>query len=634
LPAAKPNLYGLFALSAPDAAAEAAAEPALAAAEAAGLADAGDAAAAPDEAAGEATELAAALGLAAADDAGAGEAAAGELAGAAAPPPHAAKSMMAAMLPAVSRYFTFRTLRLLSGSNSCTLRADHAREQNTQRAAVGESAIPDVIAVTNVSKAFGAVQALSHVDFKATPGEVHALMGENGSGKSTLVNIIAGRTPADSCAIELDGRPLTIRSPHEARQAGIALVSQDLQLVPALSVAENIYLGLWPGGGRLTINPRTMEREASALLGRLKIDVHPRKPVGALSQDRRQLVEVARALASNPRVLLLDEPTSALMLDQVETVFDLLRELREQGLCIVFVSHRLKEIFQVADRVTVLRDGKNAGTVAVPATTEADLVRLMVGRSLQNFYDKHEVEIGPPLLEVRNLSRGILRNVSLSVRAGEIVGVAGLAGSGRSALARTLFGLRRAWGGDVLVNGTVVNPRRPADAMAAGIALIPENRKEQGLIQSGTVRQNMTLAALYRRSSFGWLHQGRERQTARRFVDELRIKTPGVDTPIRHLSGGNQQKVVLAKWLLMDPKVLVLDEPTQGVDIGAKAEIYQVIGKLVAERRGVLLISSELPELLALSDRIVTMYRGRVSSVIDRAAATEELVAKHIVTGE
>jgi rhamnose transport system ATP-binding protein len=459
-----------------------------------------------------------------------------------------------------------------------------------------------MIQVTGVSKAFGVVRALTNVDFAAAAGE-------------------------------LNGAPLTIRSPHEARQAGIALVSQDLQLVPSLSLVENIYLGVWPGGS-FTVDWRSMREQVKDLLARLHVQASADTPVARLSQEQWQLVGIARALVTKPQVLLLDEPTSALALDRVESLFDLLRELRDQGTCIVFVSHRLQEIFALAERVTVLRDGQHVGTVDVADTNEAELVGMMVGRSLQSFYHKEDVPIGEPVLSIKHLSRGLLQDVSFDVHAGEIVGLAGLAGSGRSALARTLFGLRSPYEGEICIGGQVVNPRSPAGAMAAGIALVPENRKEQGLVMTGTVRTNMTLASLHDRSNLAWLSNRAEQRTVHNLVRELRIKTPEIDAPVRQLSGGTQQKVVLAKWLLVQPKLFILDEPTQGVDIGAKAEIYELVGRLVREGRGVLLISSELPELLALSDRIISLYQGRISGVLDRASATEQLVAQKIVTGQ
>jgi ABC-type sugar transport system ATPase subunit len=487
--------------------------------------------------------------------------------------------------------------------------------------------------VSGMRKAFGGVQALAGASLTTTRGEILALMGENGSGKSTLVNILAGRLRADSGEVRLDQQSVTIRSPGEAHVHGVALVSQELQLAPALSVAENVFLGQWPSG-RGGIAWRSMEDRAAGLLARLGLPVDPRRPVGELSLGGRQVVEVARALAWQPSLLLLDEPTSALTSEQVEALFRVLRELRDQqGCSIVFVSHRLAEVFALADRVTVLRDGVDVGTGRVADTTPAEVIRLMVGRSLQTFYYKADVPVGEPVLEVSGLSRGFLQDVSLMVRAGEIVGLAGLSGSGRSALARTLFGLRPGYSGQIRLHGRAVNPRSPREAMQAGMALVPEDRKGLGLNLAATVRENMLLAGLHDRGLLSWLSDHRERELAQRYVRDLAIRTPSVDAPISHLSGGNQQKVVLAKWLLTDPRLVILDEPTNGIDVGAKAEIYHLIGRLVGEGRAVLLISSELPELLALSDRIVTLYRGRVTAEIAREHATEESVGQHILGG-
>jgi ABC-type sugar transport system ATPase subunit len=477
------------------------------------------------------------------------------------------------------------------------------------------------------------VQALAGASLTAHAGEILGLMGENGSGKSTLVNIVAGRLRADSGEIRLNERSVSIRSPREAHRHGVALVSQELQLAPALSVAENVFLGQWPGG-KNTVAWRSMQERAADLLARLGLSVEPRRRVGELSLGGRQLVEVARALAWQPSLLLLDEPTSALTSEQVEALFRVLRELRDQqGCSIVFVSHRLAEVFSLADRVTVLRDGVDVGTARVSETSPGEVIRQMVGRSLQTFYYKAEVPIGEPVLEVARLTRGFLQDVSLNVRGGEIVGLAGLSGSGRSALARTLFGLRQGYSGEIRVNGLTVNPRSPSDAMRAGMALVPEDRKGLGLNLAATVRDNMLLAGLHERGLLSWLSDRRERELAQRYVRDLAIRTPSVDAPVSHLSGGNQQKVVLAKWLVTNPRLVILDEPTNGIDVGAKAEIYHLIGHLVGEGRAVLLISSELPELLALSDRIVTLYRGRVTAEIPRQHATEESVGQHILGG-
>ncbi len=487
-----------------------------------------------------------------------------------------------------------------------------------------------LLQVSGVSKAFGGVHALSGMSLSAHRGEILALMGENGSGKSTLVNILSGRLQPDGGEVRLDGEVVTIPSPHDAHGHGVGLVSQELQLVPSLSIAENLFLGQWPGSnGR--VGWRTMEQQAREFLRRLRLNVDPRRRLETLSLGGRQVVEIARALARDPTLLLLDEPTSALTTEQVEVLFAILREMRDAGRCIIFVSHRLQEVFSLADRVVVMRDGRHVGSAPVAETTEVEVVRQMVGRPLQNFYYKAEVPIGAPVLEVSGLTRGFLQDISLTIRAGEIVGLAGLSGSGRSALARTLFGLRERYAGQIRVEGKLVNPRSPADAMRARIALVPEDRKGLGLSLTATVRENIMLADLRHRSLVSWLSDRRERQTAERYVRDLAIRTPSIDAPVRTLSGGNQQKVVLAKWLLTDPRVIILDEPTNGIDVGAKAEIYHLIGRLAEEGRAILLISSELPELLALSDRVLTMYRGKITAEIARSAATEEVVGRQIL---
>jgi ABC-type sugar transport system ATPase subunit len=477
------------------------------------------------------------------------------------------------------------------------------------------TAAQTVLDVANVKKTFGGVQALADGSLQVRGGEVHALLGENGSGKSTMLNIVAGRLEADSGSVRCEGP--------------IALVTQELRLAPDLSVAENVFLGDWPGRRRVAWGE--MARRARAILERLGLELDVTRPVRTLSQDQRQLVEIGRALERQPRLLLLDEPTSALTIGQVERLFENLREERDKGTAVVFVSHKLSEIYEVADRVTVLRDGREAGTLDADPSLEDELIRRMVGRELESLYVKEEVPVGKPILELDGLSRGILDDVSLSVREGEIVGVAGLAGAGRSALARTLFGLRGGYTGTIRIDGRDVRVKRPADAIGAGMALVPEDRKNAGLMLDASVVDNFALTAVGRGRSLGIISSRQQAAQTREYVRELQIKTPGLRAPAKALSGGNQQKLVIAKWLRTKPRLLILDEPTRGVDIGAKVEIYRLIAELVKDGRGVLLISSDLPELLALSDRIVALYRGRVMGEVGRSEATEERVGRLIM---
>jgi ABC-type sugar transport system ATPase subunit len=488
---------------------------------------------------------------------------------------------------------------------------------------------PVLLDAADVTKTFGGVHALSGASLSVRAGEVHALLGENGSGKSTLLNILVGRLHPDSGSIAVGGEVVALRSPQEARERGVALVTQDLRLVPEMSVAENVFLGDWPG--RRGVSWKQMERRARATLERLGLVTDVSRPLAGLSQDQRQLVDIARAIDRDPRVLLLDEPTSALTTTQVERLFEVLRELRDAGTAIVFVSHKFPEIFALADRVTVLRDGVHVGTLAVDPASEDELIRLMVGRPLRSFFHKEEVAVGEPVLEVSGLSRGILDEVSLTVHTGEIVGLAGLAGAGRSALARTLYGLRGAYAGEVRMDGRPLAIRRPRDAIRAGIALVPEDRKRDGLVLEASVLDNFALTDVGNGRWLSRVSRARQIADAQSYIKQMQIKTPGLAAPAQSLSGGNQQKLVLAKWLRMSPRVLILDEPTQGIDIGAKVEIYQLIGEFVRQGGAVLLISSELPELLALSDRVVALYRGRVAGDLDRPEATEERVGRMII---
>jgi rhamnose transport system ATP-binding protein len=487
-----------------------------------------------------------------------------------------------------------------------------------------------LLQASGIVKAFGGVRALRGASLEVRRGEVHALLGENGSGKSTLANIVAGRLQPDAGEMLLAGQPLAPKTPHDARGRGVALVTQDLRLAPDLSVAENVFLGDWLGRGA-GVDWAAMRSRATAVLARLGLEVDVDRKVATLSQDERQLVDIGRALATEPDLLLMDEPTSALTAEQVERLFAVMRELRDDGVGIVFVSHRMAEVLAIGDRATVLRDGENAGRVAVEPGIEGEIIRLMVGRSLQSFFYKREVPIGEPVLEIKNLRRGILDDISLTVRRGEVVGLAGLSGAGRSALARTIMGLRTPEAGEILVGGKALKPGSPKAAIGAGVALVPEDRKREGLMLGASILDNVSLTAVGRGRSMEWVSARSEAEIAGGYLDKLQIKAPGVRTLTGALSGGNQQKVVLAKWLRTEPRLLILDEPTQGIDIGAKIELYHLIADLLEEGMAVLLISSDLPELMALSDRIAAMYRGRIAGQIRRAEADEERIARLIV---
>ena len=485
-----------------------------------------------------------------------------------------------------------------------------------------------LLEVRGLEKSFPGVRALSGVSFDVNAGEVHALLGENGAGKSTLIKIVSGVYQPDAGEILIDGRATRFAAPEEAKRAGVATIYQELLLFPELTVAENIFLGHAPRarGGR--IDWRAMRAEAEALLASLEIDdLAADQIVGALSVGHRQRVEILRALSHDARILIMDEPTAALTESDVERLFDIVRKLKSRGVGIVYISHRLDELFEIADRVTVLRDGAYVGSRAMAETNAAELVQMMVGRRIENLFPKSAVPIGAPVLEARDLvRRPMTRNVSLTVRAGEIVGLAGLVGSGRSELAQVLFGITPAEQGEIRLNAEVIHVHSPESARARGIAYVPEDRGVQGLVRPMSVLHNFSLAALGALSRLGFIDRAAERRLAEAGVKRFSVKTSSVDEIAGRLSGGNQQKIVLGKWLANNPKLLILDEPTRGIDVGAKAEIHRLMCELAADGVAILMISSELPEVLGMSDRVLVMREGRLVAEFDRARATSEAV--------
>ncbi len=485
-----------------------------------------------------------------------------------------------------------------------------------------------LIKLTAIFKSFGGVAALKGVSFELMAGEVHAIVGENGAGKSTLIKTISGAHQPDSGTIEIEGQTVRHQSPSQAKALGVAVIYQQPALFPDLTVAENISLGLERGGSWRRIDWRARHRRAAELLARVGAHISPDTYVRQLTMPQQQLVEIARSLGTNARILILDEPTASLSDREVDHLFTVIRELKKQGVGMIYISHRLEELPQIADRVTVLRDGTYVGTRPMAEVDRAEMIRLMVGRELSAVFPKITVPFGEVVLETRNLHCGDsgVSDVSLTVRAGEIMGLAGLVGAGRTELARVLFGLSPADGGQILLRGKPVKINTPADAVSLGIAYVPEDRRRHGVILEMPVSANTTLAILAKIASGGWLNFGREKQIAESFVDRFGIKTPSIASPVGNLSGGNQQKVSLARWLATEPKVIILDEPTQGVDVGAKAEIHKLMGELAAKGLAIIMISSELPEVLGMSDRIAVMHGGRVRQVLDRAEATQEKV--------
>lgn len=482
--------------------------------------------------------------------------------------------------------------------------------------------------LTAISKAFTGVQALQAVSFELHAGEVHALVGENGAGKSTLIKIITGAHQPDAGSVEVRGEGVTDNDPVRSRNLGIAAIYQQPALFPDLTVAENIALGLEPVGAWRRVRWSQRRRHAAQLLAQIGAAISPDTVVQSLTMPEQQLVEIARALGARASVLIMDEPTASLSEREVARLLAVIRELRSQGVGIVYISHRLDELFQIADRVTVLRDGATVATRRMTDVTHAELIRLMVGRELTAVFPKQPAPLGDVVLELRGLgcrATGV-SSVNLSVRAGEIVGLAGLVGAGRTELARTLFGLTPADAGEIRFRGKRVVIDSPERAKRLGIAYVPEDRRRNGVILELPVAANTTLASLNQVSSRGWLNFRRERATAASFVNRLGIKTPSVDVPAGDLSGGNQQKVAVARWLATNPTLLILDEPTQGIDVGAKAEIHRLMSELAGQGLAILMISSELLEILGMSDRIAVMHAGQIVGVVDRAEATQERI--------
>lgn len=486
------------------------------------------------------------------------------------------------------------------------------------------------VSMRGVTKSFDGVVVLDHVDFEVQAGEIHALVGGNGAGKSTLMKILEGVYGLDEGVIEVDGRAVRFNSSSDGLKAGIAMVFQEFSLIPTLTVAQNVFLTREPEGRFGLIDDREAERRTRQLFERMQVDVDPGRSLDELPTAYRQLTEIAKALSHDARVLVMDEPTSSLGRKETTRLFEIVRRLKEQGISIIYISHRMEEVFEVADRLSVLRDGRIVLTGETADLALDVVIGAMVGRSFeQTMESAAEPETGPPDVEVLLEARGLiggprLQGVDLQLRRGEILGVAGLMGSGRSEVARALFGLEPLSAGEILLDGQTVSFGSPQEAMEAGIALIPEDRHQQGLVVDHTVRENFLVPLLSRLSRHGIVDDARGKKLTQSFIQSLNIRTPSTEHPVRMLSGGNQQKVVIAKWLATEPRILIMDEPTAGVDVATKGEIVVMIRKFAREGNGVIFISSELPELLAVSDRVLVMHRGRVARVLKRSEITTE----------
>lgn len=495
--------------------------------------------------------------------------------------------------------------------------------------ASSDAADAPILAVRGIRKAFGGVQALQDVAFEVFPGEIHALVGENGAGKSTLVKILSGAYKPDDGEIELSGQRATSISPSAAREFGLAVIYQDFNLIPWMSVLDNVFLGRelrnWVG----VLDRRAMHTQTVTLFEQLGVRLDPDARVAGLSVAQQQIVEIAKALATKAKVIIMDEPSAVLAGTELDRLFDVVRALRDQGVAVIYISHRLVEVFAFARRVTVLKDGHVVGTRAVTEITMGDLVRMMVGRDLQQSASSPGFVKGEPLLALRDVQvrpRGPL--INCEVHAGEIVGIAGLVGSGRTSLARALAGVEPLAGGRVERRGQAIHLRRPQDAIRHGIVLVPEDRKEQGVLLPLSVEKNVSLPSLWRLSSAGFIRGHQERVLGQKAIQDLDIRPPRPTVQVESLSGGNQQKVVLAKWLLTQPEVILLDEPTRGIDVGAKFEIHRIMSELAGSGAGILMISSELPEIIAMSDRILVMKDGAIVGSLSKREASEEAIMR------
>lgn len=485
-----------------------------------------------------------------------------------------------------------------------------------------------LLEMKGISKSFPGVKVLEQVDFTLHRGEVHALMGENGAGKSTLMKILGGIYTKDSGSTTVNGNVYDIASPSMAQNLGIVIIHQELNMVPHLTVMENIFLGReFTYGKSKLINWRRMRQESHRYLSQLGLNIDPGTLVNELSVGQQQMVEIAKALSMKAEILVLDEPTAALTDREIEALFLVIASLKEKGVGMIYISHRMEEIFRICDQVTVMRDGHYIGTEYIANTTMDHLVKMMVGREIKDRFPKVKVTLGEEKLTVNGLTqKGKLHDISLSVRAGEIVGIAGLMGAGRTELAKALFGVTPIDRGTISINGKPVSIHKPIDAIHAGIGLITEDRKDEGLLLPLSVNDNLALPNLKILSSFGFMNRSKERELSDSMIKKLLIKTPNSEQKVGSLSGGNQQKVVIGKWLATNPQVLILDEPTRGVDIGAKKEIYDLMNELVSQGVAILMISSELPEVLGMSDRILVMHEGKISGEFTQEDASQEKI--------
>lgn len=484
-----------------------------------------------------------------------------------------------------------------------------------------------LIEMTGVSKSFPGVKALSNIDLNIYPGQVHVLLGENGAGKSTLIKIISGVYTRDEGNVKLCGKEVNFNNTRQSLAEGISVIHQELSVVPDLTVAENIFLGNEPKIGKTSfIDKKKMYKDTAKLFESIGVDINPKAIIRNLNNADKQMVEIARAVSQKSSLVIMDEPTSSLMENEVEALFKVIEKLKKENVAIIYISHRLKEITRIGDMVTILRDGQVVKTISLKEIDESDMIALMVGREITQFYYKSQM---PPtdeiVLEVKNYTqKDVFEDISFSLRKGEILGVAGLIGAGRTEVMRAIFGADKVGSGQCIYDGKLVQFNSPQQAIKAGLGLIPEDRRNQGLMLSKSVKENTSLASLFVNSKKGFMDFKWEIKVAKEYIEKLRTKTPNENALTKNLSGGNQQKVVIAKWLVANSKILIMDEPTRGIDVNAKAEIYLLMKKFVEDGGSIIMVSSELPEVLGVSDRIMVMREGKVSGIIDGKGATEK----------
>ena len=492
-----------------------------------------------------------------------------------------------------------------------------------------------ILEVKNVSKDFSGVYALKNVDLQIYPGEVAAIIGENGAGKSTLMKIVSGVHTQFEGTVLLNGEEMNFSNPKDAAEKGVVIIHQELNLIPYLTITENLFLGQELTNKFGLLDYPKMNKKAKELLARLQLDINPSTPLYQLRVGQQQLVEIAKSLLLESKVLIMDEPTSAISDHEVELLFKIISDLKSKGVAIVYISHKLKELFEIADRFAVLRDGKNAGSGMIKGTSRDQLIQMMVGRDLRNSFNKDEIQHGEEVLRVENLSFQnpenkkdfLVHDVSFTLNKGEVLGIAGLMGAGRTEVLEAIFGLfSKHVTGKIWIDGQEIQIKNVNDAIAAGIGLVPEDRKLQGLILNMNVEKNSTLASLEQVSKFGILNKKKEEQLSSYYIKKMNTKVASPKMGVQKLSGGNQQKVVIAKWLATKPKILLLDEPTRGIDVGAKSEIYKLIGELAAQGMGIIVVSSELPEILAISDNILVLSESKLTAKLSRGEASEEKI--------